>query len=160
MQCSKCSMPLDKEGKCPVCSSQPIPPSGKRPPVLDGKTYKVFTSCGNLYITVNHIDKIPIEVFATLGKAGACVSCFLQALTRVVSLALRAGVSPEKVIKTLINCRCPSPSFGNTHLGKGLTESCPDAIARVLKLELATTSSLFSEQEAEGPLSAEKNMEK
>ena len=42
----------------------------KRPPLLSGRTVKIGTSYGNLYLTLNFTDGQPFEVFATLGKSG------------------------------------------------------------------------------------------
>ena len=117
-----------------------------RPPVIQGRIYKIVTAqCGNCYITIGHIggeftpDFRPIEIFATVGGSGDCAAAYLQAVTRTVSLALRAGVSIDKVIKSLTKVRCPMPFYGNTFLGKGQTLSCVNAVARVLKLEMEFT---------------------
>jgi ribonucleoside-diphosphate reductase alpha chain len=50
---------------------------------------------------------------------------------RLVSLGLRSGIKPERIIKQLHGIRCPSPTWyeGNQIL------SCPDAIAQTLKEE-------------------------
>jgi hypothetical protein len=43
----------------------------KRENVLNGKTYKIRTGCGAMYVTVNITEEgVPIEVFINLGKAG------------------------------------------------------------------------------------------
>ena len=114
--------------------------------VMSGRTYKLQTGCGNLYITVNrggigqsdkpnpHSGDI-IEVFATIGKSGGCSASFLQGLTRMISLALRAGVGVDKVIRTLQGVGCPSPFWGNSELTEYQSQSCSDALAKVLGLE-------------------------
>ena len=101
----------------------------ERPKVLPGETHKIITSCGTLYVSVNkHNDKV-FEVFAKLGKAGGCPACTTEALTRVISVGLRAGVDLEEYVHTLENIRCISPTFS-----EGVKiNSCPDAIAQVLK---------------------------
>ena len=113
-----------------------------RPWVLSGRTHKLVTGCGNLYITVNRLgpgSKMPgaiVEVFAALGKSGACTEALISSVTRLISLSLRSGVPVERVVRMLRNVRCPAPFFGNPHLGNGASTSCVDAIARVLELEL------------------------
>lgn len=105
-----------------------------RPPILHGRTHRFQTGCGKLYITVNKADGIPLEVFAHLGKVGGCASAFLDALTRMISVSMRAGVSAEDVIRYMEGIKCPSGAFNN----KKYVTSCADAIADALKLEIDT----------------------
>ncbi len=108
-------------------------PNGKiaprpRPRRTRGITERVRTGCGNLYVTINWDDDDFCEVFAQMGKAGGCAACQIEAETRLVSLALRSGVSPKAIIKQLSGIRCPSPSWDE---GKQVL-SCPDGVAKVL----------------------------
>jgi len=104
-----------------------------RPVVTNGTTTKVATGCGNLYITINVDDKnLPFEVFIQMGKAGGCAASQLEAIGRLVSLALRSGVENSKIVEQLRGIRCPSPSWERS----GRIFSCSDAIARVLELRL------------------------
>lgn len=108
-------------------------PNGKivprpRPVRTQGVTERVRTGCGNLYVTVNWDDHDFCEVFAQMGKAGGCAACQIEAESRLISLALRSGISPKAIIKQLSGIRCPSPSWVE---GKQIL-SCPDAMAKVL----------------------------
>jgi ribonucleoside-diphosphate reductase alpha chain len=101
----------------------------ERPKQLDGKTHKVATGCGSIYVTVN-VDKGQVfEVFAKLGKAGGCSACQTEALTRSISIGLRAGVDVAEYCHTLSNISCNMPTFAD---GVKIS-SCPDAIAQVIK---------------------------
>lgn len=101
----------------------------ERPKELSGKTYKMPTSCGNLYVTINLHNTGVFEVFAKLGKAGGCPACMTEALTRSISIGLRSGVDLESYHKTLTGIHCASSTFSE---GEQIM-SCPDAIAKVLK---------------------------
>ncbi|MEZ0329843.1 MAG: vitamin B12-dependent ribonucleotide reductase [Dissulfuribacterales bacterium] len=112
---------------------QPYVSNGKivprpRPVRTTGVTERVRTGCGYLYVTVNRDDKDLCEVFAQMGKAGGCAACQIEAESRLISLALRSGISTQAIVKQLAGIRCPSPIWQE---GQQIL-SCPDAMARVL----------------------------
>lgn len=97
---------------------------------LLGATYKIKTGYGNLYITVNDgHDNLPLEVFATIGKSGGFFQEQSEAICRMVSLSLRAGISVREVIDQLKGIRGPMPVMTD----RGTVLSLPDAVAQVLE---------------------------
>ncbi len=112
----------------------PVP----RPESLTGRTVRVTTGCGNLYVTTNEGTRGPLELFAHIGKAGGCAASQTEAIGRLVSLALRSGVDPQAVAKQLRGVRCPFPSWNHGHR----VLSCADAIGQVLEDVSAASESL------------------
>jgi ribonucleoside-diphosphate reductase alpha chain len=119
---------------------------------MRGLTERVRTAYGNMYVTVNFDDDgRPFEAFATLGKAGGTDSANLEAVARLVSMALRSGVAPEEVVDQLRGITS-QPVWDRGVL----VRSAPDAVAIALELAmkrvregelaLGTTKGLEAEQ--------------
>ncbi len=111
-----------------------------RPDVTRGFTEKMKIGCGSLYVTTNYDENGICEVFTSTGKAGGCPSQS-EATARLVSVALRSGISINEVYDQLKGIRCPS-----TIRQQGMScTSCPDAIAKVIM----KVSKLIEEQPKE-----------
>jgi ribonucleoside-diphosphate reductase alpha chain len=110
-------------------SQMPVIKPIKRPQFLQGFTEVIKTGYGNLYVTINTYDGRPFEVFVQIGKSGYSTMADAEATGRLVSLALRSGVSVKDVVEQLEGIGGSSPVFSE---GK-LVMSIPDAIATVLK---------------------------
>ena len=100
----------------------------ERPTSVAGVTDRVRTGHGNMYVTITFDeDGKPFEVFTTLGKAGGCDSANLEAVSRLVSLALRSGIDPDQIVAHLQGITCCPAWDGGT-----LIRSAPDAMAHTL----------------------------
>jgi ribonucleoside-diphosphate reductase alpha chain len=114
------------ESKGPKLSVTPKP----RPEVVTGKTYKIKTGYGTLFVTVNNDDDgQPFEVFANIGKTGGFFAAKSEAICRLISLALRAGIDAQEILGQLRGIRGPMPTWGKY----GQVLSIPDAISHILR---------------------------
>ncbi|MDX9893404.1 MAG: vitamin B12-dependent ribonucleotide reductase [Patescibacteria group bacterium] len=119
-------------GKDKTETNVPLAPFYKRerPMMMRGTTYKVNTSYGSLYVTINDDQEgNPFEIFATIGKAGGFFSAKSESTCRLASLALRSGIPAQEVIKQIKGIRGPMPSWSEG----GMILSLPDAIAQILE---------------------------
>jgi ribonucleoside-diphosphate reductase alpha chain len=103
----------------------------KRPNLLRGTTRKMTSPLGDVYVTINEDDaNHPFEVFATLGKAGSVAMADVEAIGRLVSLALRFGIPVNEVYQQLRGIS----SDRAIGFGQNKVLSVPDAIAQAIGL--------------------------
>ncbi len=96
-----------------------------RPETLRGSTRRVETPLGTLYVTVTEDDRgQPFEVFMSLGKAGGAIMADVEAMGRLISLALRSGI-PLKEVHRQIRGISSDRAIG---LGPNKVLSVPDAV--------------------------------
>jgi len=123
---------------------------GPRPrPILTvGLTEKIKTGDGTLYLTINEDDTGLCEVFTNIGKAGGNAAAQSEAISRLISLALRSGVDVKSIVRQLKGISGPSPVWDNGDL----ILSAPDAIAKALEryLKRKDVPDLFREKLVEG----------
>jgi ribonucleoside-diphosphate reductase alpha chain len=99
-----------------------------RPNTTIGSTRRIRTGEGTLYITINEDENGLCEVFTTIGKAGGNAAAQSEAISRLISLALRSGVDPNAIIKQLKGISGPNPTWEDGRL----ILSTPDAIGKSL----------------------------
>ncbi|MFC1526185.1 adenosylcobalamin-dependent ribonucleoside-diphosphate reductase [Candidatus Latescibacterota bacterium] len=100
-----------------------------RPAVTFGVTERIRTGEGNIYVTINEDEKGLCEIFSTIGKAGGNAAAQSEAISRLISLALRSGIDPHEVVNELKGISGPSPVWEDGEL----ILSTPDAIGRALE---------------------------
>ncbi|MFI5207853.1 MAG: vitamin B12-dependent ribonucleotide reductase, partial [Gemmatimonadales bacterium] len=73
-----------------------------RPDLLKGMTRRMDTPLGTAYITITEDDRgQPFEIFISLGKAGAPLMADVEAIGRLISLALRSGIPMAEIHRQL-----------------------------------------------------------
>lgn len=108
------------------------PPSKEDIGETYGSNIKKQVACGSLFINLCRDENGNlVEAFINTGKGGICQSN-INALSRMVSLALRSGVKVDAIVDQLGNIKCPACTILNSQ-GKKVERSCPDAVAKYLK---------------------------
>ena len=109
----------------------------QRPVSVTGVTDRVRTGHGTMFVNITFDEEgHPFEVFATLGKSGSSDSAYLEAVARLSSMALRAGIDPEQIIDQLKGITDVPAWDGGT-----LVRSAPDAVALALSRHLTKEDS-------------------
>lgn len=102
----------------------------QRPTMLNGRTMKMNSPLGDLYVTVNEDESgRPFEVFCTLGKAGGAAMADAEAIGRLISLALRSGIPITSLKDQLRGISCDR----TVGVGPNKVLSAPDAIGQALE---------------------------
>lgn len=103
---------------------------------LIGYKRKLNTGCGSIYLEAysDEFTGEPQETFINIGSSGGCERNY-QFISRLISLALRAGVPIESIIDQAMSVR-PCTAYVNRTKSKHDTSpgtSCPSAIGHALK---------------------------
>jgi ribonucleoside-diphosphate reductase alpha chain len=109
-----------------------------RPDALRGVSQRVQTGYGKLYVTINEDPETgePFEVFANIGHSGGFTNSFTEALAKVVSTALRAGVDPSEIVDELQGTRSPKVAWDKGEQIQSIPDAIGTAMARYLEGEV------------------------
>jgi ribonucleoside-diphosphate reductase alpha chain len=69
-----------------------------------------------------------------MGKGGGCAASQTEAVSRMISLALRSGIDKAQIVKQLKGVRCPNQAWEKG----GRVYSCADAIAKAIERHSGT----------------------
>lgn len=122
---------------------------------LVGKKRKLITGCGSLHVTAFFDPKTGdlMETYLSKGSTGGCANS-LTGLSRMISLAARAGVSIGKIVDQLDSSGA-CPSYAVRRATKGDTSKgscCPMAVGNALIemwKEVQNETHTFSEEVCE-----------
>lgn len=102
----------------------------QRPAMLRGRTVKMNSPLGDLYVTINEDEGgRPFEVFCTLGKAGGAAMADAEAIGRLLSLSLRSGIPITSLKDQLRGISCDRA----VGVGPNKVLSAPDAIGQAIE---------------------------
>jgi ribonucleoside-diphosphate reductase alpha chain len=101
----------------------------QRPHLLRGRTIKMNSPLGDLYVTINEDEAgRPFELFCSLGKAGGAAMADAEAIGRLVSLALRSGIPIIAIRDQLRGISCDRA----VGIGPSKVLSAPDAVGQAI----------------------------
>ena len=118
---------------------------------LVGKKRKLITGCGSLHCTAFFDPETGdlMETYLSRGSTGGCANSY-TGLSRMISLAARAGVGVDSIVDQLDSCGV-CPSYHARRITKRDTSagsSCPVAIGRALKEMWAEMQSEINDSDA------------
>lgn len=107
-------------------------------------TIKTHTPDGTLFTTIVEELDAPRQVLLNIGKSGHSLQAWADALARVITLALRSGLTLNSIIAEISNISTERRSFSN-----GTTvRSGPEGLAHAL---LKYVSAKYVDQSDERP---------
>ncbi len=129
-----------------------------RPELLRGTTRRIETPLGTLYVTITEDDRAqPFEVFMSLGKAGGALMADVEAIGRLISLALRSGIPLKEIYRQLRGIS----SDRVMGLGPSKILSVPDAVGiaieRWLQEKQGIQQDLLTTNETQVPVVADRS---
>lgn len=123
---------------------------------LIGKKRKLMTGCGSLHVTAffDPDSGDLMETYLSRGSTGGCANSY-TGLSRMISLAARAGVGIDAIIDQLNSCGvCPSYAVRTaTKHDTSKGACCPIAIGKALKdMWLEMQEEIGNDEEDDNPM--------
>jgi ribonucleoside-diphosphate reductase alpha chain len=107
----------------------------ERPIKRNGSTVEIKTPHGKFFVTVNFHEDKPIEMFFSVGKQGGLVNVVIDALARICSKGLQAGMTMEWIVDTLEGLKGDQPfwfKISDDEEKARQAQSIVDALSQVL----------------------------
>lgn len=118
------------------------------PDLMHSNTVKVSTPDGSMFFTIVENNGKPVGVDIVMGKAGSSIQAWSQALSHVITLALRNRVEISTIAEEVSGITSDRLAFN----GDRAVRSVPDAIAQAILIYLASKSpSLDRRKRRRGP---------
>jgi len=107
-----------------------------RPDVVQGYTRKLTAPEGKVFITINSDDDGPLEVFATVGRAGTDIEAMADGMGRLISLTLRLPSTLSQAERAKAVAENLRGIGGSRTVGFGPAQirSLPDAIGKAIAM--------------------------
>ncbi len=100
------------------------------PNATESITAKMDTSCGEIHLTMGHVNGSPVHVIIESEFVGTCMYDHVNGIGRAISIGLQHGVALQEYISTLRGLQCEKPKkFPRSSACTG----CADAISRLLE---------------------------
>ncbi len=125
-----------------------------RPDLVQGYTRKLTAPEGKVYITINSDDEGPLEVFATIGRAGSDIEAMADGMGRLISLTLRlpSTLSQGERAKAVAEQLRGIGGSRSVGFGPAQVRSLPDAIGKAIAMHFG--EAVTNGQSATGTASA------
>lgn len=107
-----------------------------RPDLVQGYTRKLTAPEGKVYITINSDGDGPLEVFATIGRAGSDIEAMADGMGRLISLTLRlpSTLSQSERAKAVAEQLRGIGGSRTVGFGPAQVRSLPDAIGKAIAM--------------------------
>jgi len=108
--------------------------------VLTARRERIKTGYGNMYVNIGFDDEgRPIETICNIGKSGGFTNSMVEAIGKLSSLALQAGVPAEEVVEKLDGISSPDIAFDDGEQIASLPDGIATALQRAIEAEQEAT---------------------
>jgi len=100
------------------------------------KTLYLNCGCGEMKMIGRVKEDNKIGATFSISKSGGCSNCQVEAISRLISIALDHGAPPEHIVEELKDLGCPSPFSGKVDGKDVIVKSCSDCVSQLLNIYL------------------------